>query len=441
MLAVGPLLRRFSQGQIQGDAHFDTIPKPLVHATLREAGLDKNRLNAKLPAELVLRLVTGLAPLRDLCIPAVLNQIAAFSGTPASWRGKVPHSTSITQARDRLGFEVVRSLFKRFASYLAERWLRAENRWEDLVTVAIDGTMFNAPDSPENVGEFGRPGGRNGTGGYPKFRMLALVSTASHFVLGCVHGPCKGKGTGEPTLAKLLLPLLQLGWLLLGDKGFCSYSLLADLLARERFFFIRKTQGKTGVTPKRVQTLKAGRDWWVDYLPTSRRGVPPLRLRLVRIELPKKRGKGPRWVEFLTNLPPERYPYKLLLKLYLKRWEVEFAFREIKSDVLRKFPVFRSRKPQRVLQELYGLLLAYNAIRLRMAQAAQIAGVEPRELSFSRAAGVMFLAFFSGLPAEAVLKLTAEELIPQRKAPRSYPRVTKRPVSKFPANKARAKPT
>lgn len=435
MLAIGPLFRRLSQVQGSGDAFFDAIPGNLADEVLRDAGMSVSQTNAKLPSQLVLRLVTALAFLRELNIQAVLDRVAAFWGTPPSWHGEVPHSTSISQARDRLGLAVVQTLFDRFSLFLAENWLC--DRWRGLVSVALDGTLFNAADAPENVTAFGRPGGRNGTGGYPKLRLLALVSTTAHFVLGCVHGPCKGKGKGELSLANSLLPLLKRDWVLLMDKGFCSYNWLAAL--EDRFFFVRKTQGKTAVTPDKVIVIEPRKDWWIDYLPVSQRKAKPLRLRLVRIRLPKKRGRRRRWVEFVTNLPPNRFPYESLVDLYLNRWEIEFAFREIKSGVLKKHHVFRSRRPQRVLQELYGLLIAYNAIRLRMAQAARKARVEPRELSFTHAAGIMLLAFFSRLGEETVVQLIATGLIHKR-SPRSYPRVVKRPASKFAANQARAKP-
>ncbi len=430
------LLKRISEAVEQGP--FVSLPPEIADQVLAEAGMDRARTNTKLPPALVLRLVAGLSLLRSLSIPDVLLRIAHTWGAPAIWHGVVPVSTSIAQARDRLGIEVVVQLFERFAAYLIDSWLLPGNRWRGLVTVALDGTTFRAPDSSANVARFGRPGGRNGSGGFPQLRLLALVSTASHFVLGCVHGPCKGKGTGELSLAKQLLPRIRSDWLLLMDRGFCSYKWLKQL--GEKPFFVRKTKGRSAIKPKKLSVNRPRRDWWVNYVPASLRGNPaPLRLRLVRIKLPKKAGVKQRWVEFLTNLSPEDYPYEALQDLYLKRWEVEFTFRELKCDLQEKRGVFRSKTPDRVLQELYGLLVSYNAIRLRMAKAAKRAGVEPRELSFRRAVGICLLAWFAGLPERQVLDLISNCRVQKRKT-RSHPGVVKRPASKFAANRARASP-
>lgn len=414
------------------------FPDEIAEQVLAEAGMARPRTNAKLPARLVLRLLAGLAVLRSLSIPDVLARVALSCGAPAIWHGKVPVSTSIAQARDRLGVGVVVQLFERFSAFLIEKWLLKKNRWRGLVTVAIDGTVFNAADSEANLAAFGRPGGRNGSGGFPQLRLLALVSTASHFVLGCVHGPCKGEGTGEVTLVRQLLPLVRSNWLVLMDRGFCSYTWLKEL--GEKRFFVRKTQGRCAVKPKKLEVIRPRRDWWVNYVPASAKGnTPPLRLRLVRIRLPKRAKGKRRWVEFLTNLPPKDYPHEVLQDLYLKRWEVEFTFRELKSDLLQKHKVFRSKTPERVLQELYGMLIAYNAIRLRMAEAAKLAGVEPRELSFGRSAALCLLAWLGVISEGVLVQLIARCVIPKRKT-RSHPRVVKRPASKFAANRARASP-
>lgn len=437
MLASGPLLRHLGEviDQTPDDRVFDdAIPEEIFQASLEEYEKADDRFGVKLPFWLTLRLIVHMALLRHLDIRSVLDRVARVFGTPTSWRGGVPHSTSIAQARDRLGLDVVQGLFKRFAVYLAD-W--DPSRWKGLLVVAIDGTMLDAPDSLANVSEFGRPGGRNGSSGFPKFRLVAVVSTLSHFVLGCVTGACKGPGTGEKTLVHSLLPLLQPDWLILMDSGFCSFPWLKAL--GDRPFFVRKTQGKTAVKPRKVErAIKPRADHWVDYLPvSSKSGEAPLRLRWIRINVnKKKRGRKAKWVEFLTNLPPERYPYDELVSLYMQRWEVEFAFRELKVDLLKKV-MFRSQTPTRVLQETYGLLLAYNSIRLRMAQAAKLAKVEPRRISFTYAVAILQLAALNGLRERHVLLLLGSKQIHKRPS-RSYPRQVKRPAAKFPANRRRA---
>jgi hypothetical protein len=414
--------------RVDAPALFDAIPSEVFDGALE--GL-VNRAGAKLPHALVLRHVVGLAFFRELSGERVLERVGAICGAPASWRGRVPHATSIAQARDRLGFEVVRNAYRLFASYLSTCPEDTE-RWRGMLLVAMDGTMQDTPDTAANVAVFGRPGGRNGSGGFPKLRIVALVGTASHYVLDCAVGPCKGIGTGETTLALQLLPRLRPDWLLLADRGFCAFPVLKAL--GNRPFFIRRTQGTTSVKVQKIgQAIQPGRDFWVDYLPSSVRGEDPLRLRLVRIRV---RRVG--WVEFLTNLDPVEHPYECLRDLYLQRWEVEFAFREAKSDLLGKAS-FRSKTPRRVLQEVYGLLIAYNAVRGCMARAGQIARVEPRRLSFRRSLQIVRFHTDRRSSAKAAALEIAVHVLPKRK-PRSYPRVVKKPASKFAANRSRAEP-
>ena len=151
-----------------------------------------------------------------------------------------------------------------------------------------------------------------------------------------------------------------------------------------------------------------------------------------------QKGKRKWWVEFLTNLDPDRFPYESLRDLYLRRWEVEFAFRELKVDLMKKRMV-RSKTPTRVLQEVYGLLIAYNSIRYRMAQAAKLVRVAPRELSFAQATTLMQFASLNGVPSRVANKILSTRRIHKR-PPRSYPRSVKKPASKFQASRARAAP-
>ena len=304
MLATGPLLRRLAEAAIERQelAFYGALPKGMVVGVLAEYGKDKDRRGAKLPHWLTLWLVLSMGFLRDLDLPTVLDRIALTFGAPPRWQGRVPHSTSLAKARDRLGFDVVRALFRRFAGFLG-RELNDRDRWRGLVPVSIDGTMLDVPDTPANVAAFERPGGRNGSGAFPKLRLVALVSTVSHFVLGCVLAPCKGKGTGEGSLALSLAALLQKDWLLLADRAFCAYPLLEAL--SDRPFFVRKTTGPTAVKPAKIETLKRRKDYWVDYLPTSvaKRGGSPLRLRWVRIRVQNTLSPLP-WL----TVPPARNP-------------------------------------------------------------------------------------------------------------------------------------
>src|SRR5205085_4182069 len=85
----------------------------------------------------------------------------------------------------------------------------------------------------------------------------------------------------------------------------------------------------------------------------------------------------------LTSLrDPKRYPAAEIVALYHERWELELGYDEIKTELLDREEAIRSRKPDGVLQEMWGILLAYNLVRLEMESIAKDAAIEPTRISF-----------------------------------------------------------
>lgn len=443
MRAIGPFVFNLLEvlgGGASEHCLLDAFPSSLAEEVLVGAGKAKRRVNARLPAPLVLALIQVLAVFRKDTTRGVLERVACAVGAPASWRGKVPVATSISTAMDRLGFEPVRELFRRVCGWLLDQPQDLAEKWRGLRPVGLDGTTFRTPDTSANVDEFGRPGSGRASGGFPQTRCLAVVDILNHFVLAAGWGPCRGPGSGELSVAEAsLLSELRTDWLVLMDRGFFSYRWYAALLEREVPFIARIRTGKCAVALKKLRSLKRGCDWAVEFpVPRSLRprgGLSPLRgLRLVRI-----RRHGYRPVDLLTNLPSQKFSCAEIAEFYAQRWEVEFAFRELKVGLVEEKVQFRTKTPSRVKQEAYGLLLAYNALRYRMAQAARLAGVEPRRVSFAAALSCVRLVFLlPGLDLAQLLQAIASNVIPQRPR-RRYPRVSKVPLSKWAANNTRAK--
>jgi hypothetical protein len=88
----------------------------------------------------------------------------------------------------------------------------------------------------------------------------------------------------------------------------------------------------------------------------------------------------------LTSLVDAKlYPAEEIVELYSERWEIELGYDEVKTELLEREETIRSKSPGSVNQELWGILLAYNLVRLEMECIAQEANVEPLRISFVNA--------------------------------------------------------
>ncbi|MBT2153120.1 transposase, partial [Pseudoalteromonas tetraodonis] len=140
-------------------------------------------------------------------------------------------------------------------------------------------------------------------------------------------------------------------------------------------------------------------------------------------------------------IDPLRFPYEELTEVYTQRWEIELAFREIKQGLNHSKHTLRSKKPDMVRQELWGLLLAYNLIRIVMLDATKDEDILPTQLSFSQSMRQV-IAFFMFTPIHSASKLPIhyDELLttlrlfilPDRLPDRHYPRVIRKKPNKYP---------
>tara|TARA_R110002096_G_scaffold24626_1_gene77477 strand:- start:45 stop:1421 length:1377 start_codon:yes stop_codon:yes gene_type:complete len=440
------------------NAFLDGIPSSLREEVFAEFRLTERR-GGRLPLPLVLQLVVAMALRPDRSIPAVLEELVGVVGEPLTWRGAFPQPSSITSARDRLGWKPVKRLFEAHSELTDEVF--GAPCWKGLRVGAVDGTTMRTPDSAANQ-VFGRPGGRNGASGFPAVRLLALVDVDSHQVRAAAVGPSRGVGSGELSVAhKALLDVIPPDTVLLFDRGFCSFAWLRALDDREVPFVVRAKTGKNAMKPVIRETLQRKADWQAEFpIPQrfpDRKNQAPIPLRLLKWTPPKKRSKrtkgsrkrpkstcrkakreaggkkkGKRQVVLLTNLTdPCAYSYEEIVGLYLKRWEVEFAFREIKTTLTNRKVEFRSKLPERVLQEAYALLLAYNLVRARITQASSLGGLSPTRLSFKDCLLATRGAYVTGRALQVLLKQLQRYLLPKRE-PRNYPRAVKCRATRYP---------
>ncbi len=423
------------------------LPVGLVAETLAEAGRAGER-ERKLPPPVVVWLVVSMGLFRGLSIRNVLRRISDGLSTVLRWGpAEAPCSTAITHARERLGWEVVRTLFCRVSEALTEKH-KAADSWRGFRVYALDGTSFLVPDSRSNDEAFGRPATSRGgaKSAYPRLRALVAVGVFTHLIR---HATFDAFGVGELTLAHRLLPEIQKGSLLLMDELFTSYAWLAGLARRRVQFVVR---GKEGPRLVRVRGVKGStaNDYRARLVVPNklkgRKDLPDsLEVRVIKLSAPGREGKQ-REITLITSLLSKtKYPASKVADLYWARWEAELAYREIKTHQAAKQVTFRSQDPDRIRQEVWGLFLAYNCVRGLIADAAALNAVEPRRLSFVdcltriRTAITSFPANDPVYGSERLLAELACYILPKRRVGRNNPRAVKIKFSKFPRKRPGSK--
>ena len=413
-----------------------------IHEALQATGTASMR-RRRLPAEQVIWLVLGMALLRDRSITQVADSLDL--ALPAR-RGPTAAYSAISQARGRLGEEPMAWLF----DTCSEHWAHTsadKHRWRSLAVYGVDGTTLRVWDSDENREHFGLPSsGTRGESAYPQVRLVTLAALRSHLLAAVSFGPYS---IGEGTFAVDLWSKLPDHSLCVLDRGFFAANLLIPI-AREgtgRHWLVR---GKKNTKWRELERL--GKD---DYLvdmkvsTSARRKDPSLPTcwvaRAIRYSRP---GFQPQWL-LTSMLDTEAYPAREIIGLYHERWELEHCYDEVKTEMLDREEAIRSRSPERVRQEIWGILLAFNLIRLEMERVAEEAEVEPTRISFITALHLIcdeWLWSASASPGaipRQLKRLRADLrrfILPPRRPKRAYPRAVKIKMSSYP-RKLRSKPT
>jgi hypothetical protein len=392
----------------------------------------------KLPAEHVVWLVIGMGLFHDRSIAEVVHHLDLVLPPRGGGRGRVSNA-AIVQARDQLGAAPLAGLFTQTATAWTADVAPSE-RWHELAVYGLDGTTLRVPDTPANVTAFGRPPSPDGAGaGYPHVRLVTLLSLRHHLLAAAAVG---APHTGELALARGVWAALPDHAVVILDRGFCSYALFHALSdpTRDRHWLVRARDGRKAVRQQVVEHFGPG-DALVELQPTSitcakHPDLPPtLRVRAVRVQ---RRGFRPYWL-FTSLRNPATHPAVDLAALYHDRWELELAFDELKTHTLERAEALRSKAPMRVEQEVWGLLLAYNLVRVVMSRAAPRAGVPPLRLSY-RHALLALRAFWhtawltppGALPRriDTLLDDLALFVLPERRE-RRYPRAVKLKISRY----------
>ncbi|WP_026375605.1 IS4 family transposase [Aestuariibacter salexigens] len=404
----------------------DVLEPDIIQSCLDANGVATLR-KRKLPMDAMIWAVIGMALFRTESVRQLINKLDIVLPQEVDYVAR----SAFTQARKKLGSDVVKDVFYRTAKTWHER---AEHpHWWGLNLYGVDGVVWRTPDSKENSASFARTANKAGESGYPQVRMVCLMELSSHLLIDSVE-------VNEMNLANQLVPRIPDNSLTLFDKGFYSLGLLHDWQ-------------KQGVNTHWLLPLRKGAQYEVvrslgkqDKLvslstsPQSRKKRPDLPQAL-EARLVTRRVKG-KEVHILTSMvDPLAYPGAEIVDLYAHRWEIEMGYREMKQHLLESRFTLRSNLPELINQELWGLLLAYNLIRYKMVlMAKSLKGVFPNQLSFRDASSHIIYKltqmpiYAPGNVPKLVLDIerNASQFKLEGKRERSYPRVLKVSKNRYP---------
>ena len=371
------------------------VPAERVRQVLSETGKASER-ERDLPAQVMVYYVLALALYMGSSTREVLRCL--LEGLRWLWGAeavKVAGKSGISQARSRLGEVPLRRLYAGLVGPVATH--ATKGAWyRDWRLVSLDGSCLDVADTEANRAAFGGPQASRGESAFPQLRFVALVENGTHVLFGARLGR---HAEGETTLAHAALATLRPGMLCLADRQFVGHALWQAASATGAGLLWR---GKHNLRLPREAALADG-SYLTTIYPTDkdrRHRQGGVRVRVVEYRLEGVAGAEPLYRLLTTLLDPTQAPATELAALYHERWEIEGALAELKTQLRGARVVLRSKTPELVRQEFWGLLLTHFAVRGLMHEAALRAEEDPDRLSFSHAVRVVRrkVPLFAALP-------------------------------------------
>ena len=400
------------------------VPFEMVDAALTETGRRQRRIRA-LPARVVIYLLLAGALFAECGYRQVWQRmIAGLDGLTVA----NPCASALAAARRRLGAAPLRALFDLLRGPAAGRPTRGV-WWRGRLLCALDGTTMCCPDLPANLAVYRKGGGHHGGTGYPMIRLLALVACGTRALLAATFGPTTA---GETRYADELVRELHPDMLVLGDRNFAAAHLIGAIAATGADLLIRVKAGR-----RLPVCARCGDGSWI-----SRIGTVEVRVIRCAITIATTQGRRSEVYQLVTTVTDADCTAGEMVGLYHQRWEIETAYLELKQSILGG-RVLRARTPAGLQQEIYALLVVYQALRIAIADATRPDG-DPDRGSFTVA---LQAARDQVIKAAGVLTETVIDLVgaigrqvlanplPDRRC-RTGPRVVKRAISKHAAHTA-----
>jgi len=317
------------------------------------------------------------AVLRILVLLVALERGPCSTNTAAYCRARAKMPAAVLR---RLALQVGQQLETTVPSH----WL-----WQGHHVVLVDGATITLPDTPENQQAYPQPPAQKPGLGFPLIRMVVLLSLATAALQGLAFGPYQGKETGEPALFRTLLRQIPPGSIILADRYYCSYFLIALLreCGVEVVFRLHQRRGvdfrrgrRLGPDDHLVTWSKPERPEWMDRdvyaaLPAT------LTVREMRTQVQQPGYRVRELVVVTTLCDADDYSKEEVTDLYHERWHVELDIRSIKESL--GMETLRCLTPFMVEKELWAYWLGYNLVRKVSSQAALERGMHPRQISFT----------------------------------------------------------
>jgi len=348
-------------------------------------------------------------------------------------------SGTYCRARAKLPYALLRGLAVGVGRRL-ERQLPAAWLWHGRHVHLVDGFTVQLPDTPENQQRYPQLACQKPGLGFPLMRLVLVVSLVTACVQDLAYGPYEGKETGETALFRTLLAEMVAGDVVVCDRYYGSYFMVA-LALRHNLDVVVRLHQRRACDFRRGQRLGPG-----DHVVVWRRPERPewmtageyatipetlaIREVFVKVEQPGFRTAALVVVTTLTDAAV--YAREDIGDLYRERWQVELDIRSLKVGL--QMDYLRCKTPFMVDKEVWANVLGYNLLRKVAAQAAALHGRHPRALSFTATKQAVEASWSALSTATAEVQLALgrhllEELSKQRvgeRPDRCEPRAVKR---------------
>lgn len=415
-------VHNFSADQLSGLS--DLLSPEIIEQCLQDSGVATIR-KRRLPMEMMVWSVLGMSLYRHLSMDKVVSQLDILLP------GKKPFvaPSAVIQARKRLGSDVMRTVFNQTQQLWQSK--TPHPNWHGLTLHAVDGVVWRTPDTKDNDEHFGRTGNKTTISDYPQVRMVCHMELTSHLLNGAAFDSVS---KSEVDLTVPLIYNAPSNSLTIFDRGFYALGLLHKWRAsgEEKHWLIPLRKGaqytviaKLGRGQELVELKLSpqAQKKWADAPKT-------IQARLITKNI---KGKEVRLLTSMTDAM--KYPGADIAELYSHRWEIELGYREMKQYMLQNQLTLRSKTPELVTQELWGMLVAYNLLRFLMCQMAyNQKSVMPYQIGFKQAS-LFLIGQLQLLPAVApgripevmsyILDMSESFILPERRE-RAYPRAVKK---------------
>jgi len=362
-----------------------TFPQETIKAVLRDTERTSIR-NRDLPTHVTIYYVIAMA----LYMRASYREVLRCLTEGLRWllgpgeTLKITGKSGISQARTRLGWQPVKKLHDEIVKPIANESTKGAwyGKWR---LVSLDGSTLDIADEDENEKVFGRPSSSRGSSAFPQLRFVSLVENGTHVLFGT---KMDGYHIGEITLAKEVLSSLTTDMLCLADRNFYGFGLWcvaqttgADLLWRIKKNLRLPCESRLPDGSYLSRVYASAKD--------QRRKSNGVIVRVIEYKLEGVPDSEPIYRLLTTILDHESAPAAEFAALYHERWEIETSLDELKTHLRGSKIVLRSKTPDLVRQEFYGLIMAHFAVRGLMHEAALAVNEDPDRLSFLHAVRVI----------------------------------------------------